>query len=59
VPPESGLVAERRTVVRKVAEPYKRGTSEGFSKTLASIQHTIDAVDQALIDEERLLRDGK
>ena len=49
----NGLVQSRRRLAKDLAKPYERGTEERWER-MVSVQTTIDAIDRAIADEEKL-----
>lgn len=49
----SALVAMRRQWVTTLADSYQRGKAEEATEKLVQVQKAIEAVDKALIDEQK------
>jgi hypothetical protein len=47
-------VAQRREVTKALSEGYKGSHAENMSTNLITLQNTIEAIDRAIADEERL-----
>lgn len=48
------VVAERRQIADALAREYKRGHSVEMRERFISIQNTIEAIDRAIADEDRM-----
>ena len=46
------MVAQRRQVVRDLANPQEPGGAQDLREMLAKVQATIDVIDRALTDDE-------
>jgi hypothetical protein len=47
-------VAGRREIAARLAEDYEEGQTEEFREWFVEIQATIEAIDRAILDEEKL-----
>jgi hypothetical protein len=47
-------VAERRRIAEALKTDYRRGHSEETLETFVKLQDTIEAIDRAIADEERM-----
>jgi hypothetical protein len=54
----SALVAMRRQWVTTLADGYQRGKTEEATEKLVQIQKAIEAIDKALVDEQKSLAAG-
>ena len=50
------VVAERRQIADALAREYKRGHSVEMRERFISIQNTIEAIDRAIADEDRMAK---
>ena len=50
------VVAERRQIADASAREYKRGHSVEMRERFISIQNTIEAIDRAIADEDRMAK---
>ena len=53
------LIADRRALALALAEPYKRDHSENMRKAFIDVQATIEAIDRAIRDEDRMMSPGQ
>jgi hypothetical protein len=51
-------VAERRSVSKALSEGYKGSHTENMRAGLITVQNAIEAIDRAIADEERLMRES-
>jgi hypothetical protein len=49
-------VAERRLIAEALKTDYRRGRSEETLETFVKLQETIEAIDRAIADEERMAK---
>ena len=49
-------VTERRQVADALTESYKRGHTENMLEIFVKLQDTIEAIDRAIADEERIAK---
>jgi len=55
----SALVNARRNWAKVLAGSYQRGKSDQAITEIANVQHAIDAIDRAIIDEGDLFTKGQ
>jgi hypothetical protein len=53
------LVADRRALALALGEPYKRHHSENMRKAFMDVQETIETIDRAIRDEDRMVSPGQ
>lgn len=49
------LVKSRRDLASALAKPYDRGNTERLRQHMVDVQAAIQAIDEALIDEEKMM----
>jgi hypothetical protein len=55
----AALVKARRNSAKILGTPFHRGNTDRAIRDVIDLQHAIEAIDRAIVDEEKLIGEGK